>query len=64
MEWIKKVAGWLKSKTVIGAIVLLFGPMISEYLGVDSEGLTKLLEAIGAIIAVIGGREAIRKIGD
>jgi len=63
MEWLKRFANWFKSKTVIGAVVLIFGPMVQEYLGFDSAQLTELLQAIGAIIAVIGARDAVSKIG-
>jgi len=62
MSWLKSFARWLKSKTVIGAIVVVFGPIIQDWIGVDSAQLTELLKAIGTIIAVIGARDAVRKL--
>jgi len=58
----KKLLGWLKSKTVIGAIVVIFGPIVQDFLGIDSAGFAEILQAIGLIIGVIGARDAVKKL--
>jgi len=53
---------WLFSKTVQGAIVAILGPLVLQYTGIDSAGLAEILRAIGSIWAVIGARDAVRKL--
>lgn len=59
----KKIGKLLKTKTVIGGIVAVFSPMVMQYVGIDAAGLAELVQAVGAILAIIGGRDAIDKLG-
>ena len=59
----KTVSQLLLSKTVIGAIVAILGPIAMKYVGIGGEGLAEIVQALGAILAVVGARHAIEKSG-
>ena len=59
----KRLGELLKSKTVIGAVVAIFGPLVVQYVGIDAAGLAEIMQALGSILFVVGARDAVRKIG-
>ncbi|MFQ6609324.1 MAG: hypothetical protein ACE5D7_00850 [Fidelibacterota bacterium] len=59
---LKQIGEWLRSKTVVGAIVVIFGNLVHQYFGIGTENLALLVESVGSILFVIGARDAVRKL--